>query len=526
LKPFNQEGGFQVAPREVSRLAVRGAGAVLLSSGSGLMIQMGSTLILARLLLPSDFGVVTMVTTFSLLALNFGLNGFTEAILQADEITHQIVSNLFWLNIGSGVLLTIGFAAAGSYLADFYSDPRVARVALGVSLSVVLTSTSVVHLALLNRAMRFAAISKNDVIARVIATILSVILAWYGWGYWALVAGAVAIPLSTTVGAWWMCRWLPSLPRRRAGTGPIVQFAVHTYGRFSLNYFARNVDNLLVGWRFGAVSLGFYKKAYDLFATPVSQSVGSVANVALAGLSRFKNDPAQYRRYLLSAISFMAFVGMGLGALLTVVGQDLIRVLLGAKWGPAGHIFTYFGPGIGVMFLYYSHAWIHYSIGRADRALHWGIIEVVATVFLFLLGLPWGPVGIAAAWTLSSWLLTIPAFWYAGRPIGLGVTPVLEMVWRYLVASIIAGTSTALICTHIHALASAGGLFGAVVRLAVTSLVMVSFYVGAVILLHGGCSPLTRFMGLLRQMMPFAVGTPTSDGEKSSEEVELPGIAN
>jgi PST family polysaccharide transporter len=253
LRPFDQSGNFQKTPHEVSQLAVRGAGATLLSSGSGLVIQVGSTLILARLLLPSDFGLVAMVTTFSLFALNFGLNGFVEAILQADEINDQIASNLFWLNLGSGVLLTLGLAAAGSSLAKFYSDPRVMQVAVGVSLSIFLTSSSVVHLALLNRAMRFAAISANDVIARIASTVISVALAWLGWGYWALVAGVVVLPLSTTVGVWSLCRWLPSRPRRTAGTRSIINFAVHTYGRFSLNYLTRNVDNLLVGWRFGAL---------------------------------------------------------------------------------------------------------------------------------------------------------------------------------------------------------------------------------------------------------------------------------
>src|SRR5579863_4402525 len=125
MKPFNAAGAFQRVSSdggELRQLAVRGAGATLLSSGLALSIQVASTVVLARLLAPTDFGLVAMVTTFSLLLANFGFNGLTEAIIQREEIDHALASTLFWINLAAGVLLTIGFAAAGSLLARFYHD--------------------------------------------------------------------------------------------------------------------------------------------------------------------------------------------------------------------------------------------------------------------------------------------------------------------------------------------------------------------------------------------------------------------
>src|SRR5205823_3644043 len=224
---------------------MRGAGVTVFSSGLGLAIQIFSTVVLARLLAPVDFGLVTMVTTFSLLLVNFGVNGFTEAVIQWNEIQDDLVSNLFWINLGVGIALTIAFA---------------------------------------------------------------------GWGYWALVAGLIAQPLSTCIGAWCLCRWIPRLPRPAAKTAAVVRFAFHVYGRFTVNYFARNTDNLIVGWRFNSQALGFYKKAYDLFALPAGLLVSSLTDVAVSAMSRLNRDPAQYRRYFLTAFSALAFVGMGLGA--------------------------------------------------------------------------------------------------------------------------------------------------------------------------------------------------------------------
>ena len=411
MKPFDIKEAFQPASDAIvgtSRLAVRGAGATVLAQGVAVAIQMIATVVLARLLTPKDFGVVTMVTTFSLLLVNFGLNGFTEAIIQRDEIDDALASNLFWINLGGGLLLTVLFAGAGSLFAWFYHDPLVVHVAVGISFTILFTSTSVIHLALLKRAMCFSVVSVNDIIARGFSVASSIALAWAGWGYWALVAGAVVQPVASSVGAWFLCRWTPSFPRRAAGTASMVRFAVNVYGRFSINYFSRNMDNLLVGWRFNAVALGFYKKAYDLFALSGSQLVSPLAVVAVSALRRFNANSSEYRRHLLNALAVTAFVGMGVGADLTLIGRDLIRLLLGPGWEPAGRIFTFFGPGIGVMLLYYTHGWIHLSIGRADRWFRWGIVEFTFTALLLILGLPWGPNGIATAWTASFWILTIP----------------------------------------------------------------------------------------------------------------------
>jgi O-antigen/teichoic acid export membrane protein len=496
LKPFDATGAFCAPANDLRRTAVRGAGVTVFSGGVGLAIQIVATVLLARILTPSDFGVVAMVTTFSLLFMNFGLNGFIECVLQWDAIDHYLISNLFWINLAVGLLLTVGFAAAGSLLARFYGDQRVTGVAIVMSATIFITSISVLHQALLKRAMYFSALSVNEVLARAIAVAVSITFALAGKRYWALVAGCIAQPLAVCLGVWFLCRWVPSLPRRAAGTGAMVRFAMHVYGRFSVNYFARNLDNLLVGWRFDAWALGFYKKAYDLFALSASQTVAPLTSVAVSALSRFKPASVEYRRYLLNSVAVMTFLGMGLGAVLTLTGKDLIRILLGPGWAPAGRIFTFFGPGIGIMLLYGTHGWIHLSIGRADRWFQWGILEFVVTALLFAIGLHWGPSGIALAWTISFWILTLPAFWYAGHPIGLRVGAIVKVVWRYVVASLAAACICQLILNGIPTLIAAAGPMGAAMRLLSVSFLFGLLYVAAVTILHRSTGPLRQVYGL------------------------------
>ena len=519
MRPFNADG--TIAPSvpsgngELRRLTVRGAGATMFAGGLGLVIQLCSTVILARILTPRDFGLVAMVTTFSLLLVNFGYNGLTEAIIQREDITHGLASNLFWISTGFGILFTVGFAAAGSLLARFYHDPNVIHVTEGISLTIFITSLSTVHLALLRRAMLFPWVSFNDICGRLVSVVLSIVLAWEGFGYWALVFGVVVVPVVTCAGAWILCRWTPGMPCRVPQTGPTLRFAVHTYSTFAVNYGARNTDNLLVGWRFSASSLGFYKKAYDLFALPSNQLVASIALVVVAGLSRAKQNPENYRRAILSALSVMAFVGMWVGAVLTLVGKDLILVLLGPKWGPAGQIFTFFGPGIGIMILYTTHGWIHLSAGRPDRYLRWDILEFGVTVALFILGLHWGPPGVATAWSASFWVLTVPGIWYAGLPIHLKITSVLSVVWRFVVASLI---TVAVIVLLSHAAPSffvIPGALAAFVRVVTTTLAAGFIYAGSVVLLHGGLAPMRQVVNLLREGVQPSMRSKTGPSDES-----------
>jgi O-antigen/teichoic acid export membrane protein len=522
LTPFDGTGTFRAAcdGGQVQRLAIRGAGVTVASSGIGLAIQIVATIVLARLLMPEDFGLVTMVTTFSLLLTNLGLNGFTEAIIQREEMDHTLASNIFWVSVGAGLLLTLGFAAAGVPLARFYHNSLVERVAVGISITVFTTSSSVVHLALLKRAMFFSGLSANDIFSRLASLSVSILLAWAGWGYWALVSGTVAQALTQSIGAWLLCRWIPGPPRRAAGMASVMSFAMNVYARFAFNYCGRNTDNLLVGWRFGPQTLGFYKKAYDLFALSASQVVAPLTNVAVSALSRFSPSSIRYKQLLISALAVTAFVGMGLGANLTLVGKDVIRVLLGPKWEPAGRMFAFFGPGIGVMFLYYSHSWIHLSIGKADRWLRWGIVEYVFTALLFVLGLHWGPEGVAVAWTMSFWILTIPALGYAGKPIRLGIMPVVGAVWKYALASLMAGAATEAMIRILPFLAATPGTGAALARIGMISFAFLPLYLGSVILLHGNLSPLHLVGRLLREMAsvqrlsaPSVVADPTSRTE-------------
>src|SRR5437879_8366783 len=199
--PFDASGAFHPVAEasELRRLAVRGAAATLSAAALSLALRVVPTVVLARLLTPADFGLVAMVTTFSLLLMSFGTSGFSEAVIQPEEMNRFQASNLFWITCAIGLILTIGFAASAPLLARLFRNPLVARVAVATSVAIFISASGTIHSALLRRAMRFIAVSINDVVALAIYTAVATLLALRGWGYWALVAAIVAQALSTMI---------------------------------------------------------------------------------------------------------------------------------------------------------------------------------------------------------------------------------------------------------------------------------------------------------------------------------------
>jgi PST family polysaccharide transporter len=170
------------------------------------------------------------------------------------------------------------------------------------------------------------------------------------------------------------------------------------------------------------------------------------------------------------------------------------------------------------MLLYNTHGWIHLSIGRPERWFRWCLLEFACTASLFLLTLRWGPSGIAFAWTASYFVLMFPGFWYAGKPIGLGMGPLLAVIWKFFAASVAAF----LIFKAMPYFAAIPGVEGAFVRMVSLSLVFLVLYVTAVIALHRGLRPLSETADLIRDLLPERMGGRASPPAVDANVIESP----
>jgi len=487
---------------DIKRRALKSSGATFISQAAGLVIGTTGIMVLARLLTPTDFGLVTMVTTFSLLLQNVGFNGFTEAIIQRDSLNQNTVNTLFWLNGAISLSLTILLIAMAPIVSRFYREPRLTWITAAIALCIISNGLSTIHMALLKRNMQFHVTSLIGVVAAFISLGIAICLAWAGLRYWALVASTVASPLTMAVGSWIFCRWRPGRPSQRTNVMPMFKFALHTYGRFALNYGTRNLDNLLVGKYLGVQALGYYKKAYDLFAFSAGQVTEPLANVALASLSRLSMDHDGFRRAYLNSVSKIAFVSIALSLFLTITAKDIILLLLGPQWNETAKIFMFFGPGISLMLISGTQGWLHLSLGRPDRWLRWGILELFVTATFFIIGLRFGASGVAIAWTASFCVLTGPGLWFAGRPVQLKISALFSNIWRYFASGLIAG----LLCKYVlYSVDITAKLFSGLtvfLRIIVSFTICTSLYLFLIVLFFQSFKPITQSISLAREMLP------------------------
>jgi O-antigen/teichoic acid export membrane protein len=478
--------------------AVKGAGTNIIAQLISLIANIFGVIILARILQPKDFGIVTMVSTFYLLLTNFGENGFSEYIIQKQTINQSELNNIFWMHGVLSFSLMLIFMSMAPILALFYNEPLITPVSVVMAFGIIVQMLSTVHVAILKRNMEFSKVAINGVVSGAIGLMLAIVMAMTGAGYWAVVARQLSIPLVMAIGAWVVCPWRPGLPGRMKGAIGSFRYVLHVYGNFCLNHFARSLDKILLGKFHGAQILGIYDRAYYLSNMPSEQLLAPLHSVALATLSRLREDNESFCNYFKKAISTLAFLGVLAGLILTIAGKDLIYVLLGPEWEQSGVVVVAFGPGIGAMFIYTTHSWIHLSLGKPERWLRWSLVSSLVTGGLSLIFAPFGPVALASALSLSFYVLLFPSLWYAGRPIGLKVIPICKAIGPFFGS----GIGTWLIWAGSFNLITTTSNFlielNIFLRLFLEISISTFMYVTLVIAFHRGLGPIMEIVNLGR----------------------------
>lgn len=494
--------------------AIIGVGATLFAQGTNFIIGFASTIILARILTPNDFGLLGMVMVFSLLFQNFGLRGFTEVTIQQDNIHHKMVSTIFWLHLFLSILASLIFIGISPFITWFYDEPRLQKICLAIPLTFIFTAFYTQHLALLRRKMQFYRETGCRIFSASISSLLAIVLALKGWGVWALVVRRVFEALFLAIPAWLFCRWVPGLPGKITGLGNIIKFALNTYGNFCVNYCSRHLDYLLIGWRHGTVSLGNYQKAYDLFALPANQLTYPLTNVFVSVLSRYRTDPERFRNFYLKSLGLLAFVAMPISPMLTISGKEIIYLLLGPQWTEAGHIFSAFGISIGIMVVYGTHGWLHLSLGTPNMWFKWGIIEFFTTATLFLIGLPFGAIGVACGWSASYYLLFIPGLWISGKSIDLKAMDYVKSVWKYFLSSLVAGLGTWAVFNQWGPGIGFYADTGHFMKIIISTILCGIIYLLLVIILHRGIGPVLDLIRIAKEMIPSKKRRKEADNDK------------
>ena len=386
--------------------SVRGGMLTVTSQGAQFVLQSVSTVALARLLTPADFGLVAMVTAITGLGQAFADLGLSEATIQRPEIDHDQVSKLFWVNVSIGLLLTLITAALSPVLAWFYHEPRLINITLLVSLTFLIGGLRVQHDALLRRQMRFAALAARDVIAYVVAVPVAIVLAMRGAGYWSIIALPLALNTVQMSLSWVLVRWIPGLPRRSTKVGSLIAFGGNVAASYFLISTTRSADSIMIGRYWGAGPLGLYSRAMNLLLLPVRQLGTPARAVAVPAFSRVQADPERLARFYLRTANLIMWITAPIFGFLFVAATPVIVLALGAKWREAAPVFQLLAIFALGQLLYESTIWLLVSRGQTKQLLKLSLFTCPITVASYAIGLPFGIKGVA----LSSALVLFVIF--------------------------------------------------------------------------------------------------------------------
>ncbi len=482
--------------------SVRGGAVTMAAQGMTFFLGMASTVVLARLLTPQDFGLITMVTAVTGFVVMFKDMGLSMATVQRSEVNHAQISTLFWINVVLSIGVMLVIAALAPAIAWFYGEPRLELITLALAGAFIFGGLTVQHQALLRRQMRFVSLAFIQIVSMLAGILTAIIAAFYGAGYWALVLMQLATAITGAIAVWVACGWRPGLPVRRSGVREMLAFGGNLTGFNFVNYFARNLDNVLIGRFWGANELGMYNKAYNLLLLPIRQVNMPITSVVIPGLSRFQKEPEKFRAFYKKGISLLVFLNMPTIAFLFVAAKEVIVTILGPQWVDATPIFRALAPAAFIGTFNVSTGWVYICLGETRRQFRWGILVASVISLSFVIGVYWGAIGIAIAYSIAICAIRYPSIVFCFRRSPLRVSDLMSTLWRPAVASMIAGVAL-FIFTKLFTFS-----YNVAFSLLINFLIYVLFYVVSCLFLPNGRQYLRDILQLAKELRhkPYAAG--------------------
>lgn len=400
---------------DLGKRSVRSSFVTLASKGGTFALTMLSTMVLARLITPEDFGLFAMVAIFTSLLAIFKDLGLGTATVRKQGLTHAEVTNIFWINNLISVVLGLVIVAMSPAVAWFYGDPRLTLMTASLSVAFVVSGLGIQHHALMSRQMRFNELAGVNIFSLVVGIVAGSIAAYSGATYWSLVILQFVTVFSNTSLCWILCKWRPGLPRRDVSVRSMVFFGGNITGSRIIGFFNMNLGNILIGRYVGAASLGLFDRANQLLHLPVHQFSMPVGRVAIPALSSLQSEPVRFRNYYRYAVFFIGLIAFPVVFLLAIFAHEVVLIVLGSQWTEVTPIFLLLVPASLARIIQVAMKWIYITLGRADRMLRWGFVDFIVNILFLSIGVQYGVLGVAFAFSAKGVILLVPEVLYCMR---------------------------------------------------------------------------------------------------------------
>lgn len=353
-------------------------------------IQFILTIIIARLVSPSDYGLIAMLGIFLAIAQTFIDSGFSNALIQKQDRTETDFSTVFYFNIVVGIIVYLLLYLCSPFIASFYNEPKLDLITKVVGLNLIISSFSVVQRAKLTIALNFKLQAVASLIAVVISGVVGVYMAYVGYGVWAIAVQALLNNFLNTLLLWIVAKWMPGICFSWESFKGLFGFGSKLLMADLLNTIYLNLYSLVIGKRFSATLLGYYNRTSTIAQFP-SINISSIVNRALFPiLCEVQNDDEKLLDTYKKAIRITAYCIFPLMTTMLCLAKPFILVALGEKWLPSSELLqilclAYFMTPIMILMFQVLNV-----KGRSDYSLKAEFYKKGSSIALLFITMPFG----------------------------------------------------------------------------------------------------------------------------------------
>lgn len=403
------------------------------------IIQFIVQIIIARLLLPSDYGLIGMLAIFMALAQTFTDGGLSNALIQKKDRNETDYSTVFYFNIVIGIFLALIFFLCSGIIAEFYLMPKLKLVIQVMSVNLIILAFQVIQKTILTIKIDFKTQAKASLISVIIGGLIGIAMAYKGFGVWALVAQFTIINLFQTSLFWYLEKWRPKLIFSKSSFTRLFGFGSKILLANLIHTIYLNLYTLVIGKRFSATNLGYYTRAEQFAQFPSSNITGILWRVTYPIMSSIQDENQRLKQVLRQYLRLSAFIVFPLMIGLAAIAEPFIILILTEKWKGIVPILQI----LSIYYMLYPLNAIHQNLmqvkGRSDLFLRLEIIKKIIGIALLFISLPFGIYVLCSSLIIYAIINFALNTYYGSKLINLDIPTQLKDIARVLLASAFMG---------------------------------------------------------------------------------------
>lgn len=414
------------------------------------LLQFVVNLVLARLLTPEDYGCIGMLAIFIAVSQTLIDGGFCSALIQKQDVTSKDYSTIFYWNIAfSGILYALLYAMAPA-VSNFFYMPILRDVLRVLGLVLPVSSLGIVQRVQLRKQLKIKQLALVNISSLVISAIISIRMAFIGYGVWSLVALQVLNNLIASVVFWFITKWKPLWYFSVTKLKGLFSFGGYLLAASILQEFSKNVQGVIIGHNFSAMEMGLYSQAKKLEEVACSTFTHIIVQVMFPVYSEFQNEMERLRLELKNNIRLISFVIFPIMSILIVIANDLIPFLFGDGWDSVVPYFKILCIGGFFTCLQNVNFFAVAALGYSNTLFKWSFYKWGLLLLLLFIGINWGMYGVLYSMVLSEFNIFMVNAYLVSKYLKLSMVSQILVCMPSLVLSFVLSLAFLVITNYIE----------------------------------------------------------------------------